>query len=120
MFIGAFIGWWYGEGYLLALKGVIRKIRGVSRAFSVNTLLRTLFAPWRRIIVRPGASMSEHFTAWRDNFIGRFVGFFVRITVLIAAGTVTIITASLGLAGLIIWPVLPLLSVALLVWGVIS
>lgn len=120
MFIGAFLSWWYGAGWQKAGAGLVRKLRGVSRAFSVGTLLRTLFAPWRRIIVRPGASINEHLAAWRDNFIGRFVGFFVRITVLLTAGVVTIVTASLGAVVLVLWPVLPPLTAALLVWGVIS
>ncbi len=120
MFIGAFLSWWYGAGWQKAAASVVRKLRGVSRAFSVGTLLRTLFAPWRRIVARPGASINEHFAAWRDNFIGRFVGFFVRITVLLTAGIVTIITAGLGLVALVVWPVLPLLPSVLFIWGVVS
>lgn len=120
MFIVAFLSWWYGEGWQNAAVNVVKKLRGVSRAFSVGTLLRTLFAPWRRIVTPPGASMHEHFTAWRDNFVGRLVGFFVRITVLLAAGFVTILTASFGAIGVIVWPLLPVIGITLIVWGAIA
>ena len=53
--------------------------------FSVIQLTRTLFAPWRRIITYPGASIDEKFKAWGDNVFSRMIGFVVRLGVLIAA-----------------------------------
>ncbi len=120
MLMATFFRWWYGVGWQKTATSVLRKIAGVGRAFSVSRLLRTLFAPWRRVVTTPGASFNEHLNAWFDNFVGRFVGFFVRFTVLFAASVVMVLTACLGIVTVVIWPVLPPLVIALFIWGVIS
>lgn len=115
-----FFTWWYGAGWLNTVKRVQLKIRGVSQVFSVGTLLRTLFAPWRRVMSPPGASFQDHLNAFRDNLIGRFVGFTVRVTVLFAAAIVTAFVAVGGAVLCVIWPLMPLLVPASLLWGVIK
>ncbi len=115
-----FFSWWYGRG----LAGLIGRIRGQLRAFgelfSVNILLRTLFAPWRRIISYPGAGLGDHMRALLDNLISRLVGFIIRIFVLLAAAVSVIVLGVLWLAELVVWPLLPPAIVACLILGVVT
>ncbi len=87
--------------------------------FSVRILLRTLFAPWKRIVTSPGASFDAHLRAFLDNLVSRFVGFFVRFFVLFAAGISLIFLCFIGVLELVVWPLLPLLAIGLIVKGVL-
>lgn len=87
--------------------------------FSVSILLRTLFSPWRRIITFPGASLQDHLRAFGDNLISRFVGFIVRVSVLIAAGVTLALLVLLCFVEIVIWPLVPLGALALIVKGII-
>jgi hypothetical protein len=115
-----FIRWWYTRGWSGALLRLKDKLAGIEQAFSVGILLRTLFSPWRRIITYPGGSLAEYFRAFIDNLVSRFVGFFVRISVLFAAGIVTILFGIVALVAVVLWPILPPLAVGLIVWGLLA
>src|SRR5687767_11777583 len=85
MLLAAFIQWWYGPGWHDAARRLKTRIRTTYLSFSIPILLGTLFAPWKRIITPPGASLQDKMRAMADNAISRAVGFTVRIFVLIAA-----------------------------------
>lgn len=85
--------------------------------FSTRTLLRTLFAPWRRIVTYPGASLDAKMRASLDNLVSRCIGFTVRFFVLLAAGVALVALLVFALLEIIVWPLVPLLGVALIVKG---
>jgi hypothetical protein len=120
MLMLAFLKWWYGRGWAQVLERLQQKLLTTLRAFSVGLLLRTLFAPWRRIVTYPGAGLAEHLRAVVDNLVSRCVGFVVRSTVLIGAGCTTIIFGGGALVLCIVWPLLPLLAVTAIVWGLLA
>lgn len=120
MLFTAFFSWWYGAGWKLLAKNVQRRLDRTLASFSVPTLARTLFAPWKRIVTAPGAGIAEHLRAMGDNLISRLVGFTVRLTVLLAASVSLGIMAVVGLIQIIIWPLVPLLVVFCLVRGVLA
>lgn len=109
--------WWYSAGWQQLLRAISRQLTGLAEAFSVGTLLRTLFAPWRRIISYAGAGLDAKFRAMLDNLISRAVGFVVRLLVLMTVAVLLILTVALGLAALVIWPLVPLLAVLALIKG---
>ena len=115
-----FFRWWYGQGWRLQVRNMERRLTRTSHLFSVPSLLRTLFAPWRRIITYPGAGLEAHVQAATDNLVSRMVGFVVRLLVLFSAGVILTIVLIVGVAELIIWPLLPLAVPATLVKGVIG
>jgi len=78
-----------------------------------------MFAPWRRIVSYPGASMSDHFHAWLDNLVSRIIGFLVRFFVLITAGLTLIIIFLFSIAELVIWPCVPVVAVAAIVKAIL-
>jgi hypothetical protein len=93
-------------------------LTSTSHAFSTPTLLRTLFAPWRRIVTYPGSSLDTKIRAFGDNIVSRAVGFAVRLIVLITAFVMIAIVLVVGAAGVILWPLIPLGVIALLVLGI--
>ena len=116
----AFVSWWYGQGWRLQVQNLERRLVRTSHMFSVPSLMRTLFSPWRRIVTMPGAGLEAHMQAAADNMVSRLVGFMVRLMVLIAAGVMLFFLLVAGILELIIWPFVPLLVPALLVKGIIG
>jgi hypothetical protein len=111
--------WWYGQGWALLMKNVQRRLVLTMHIFSVPILLRTMFAPWRRIMTYPGASLGDHFRASLDNLISRMVGFVVRILALIAAMIVVVFVGIIGVLEIIAWPLLPMAIVGALIEAVV-
>lgn len=102
--------WWYGSGWIHAFKRIRTRTVNVAHAFSAGTLLKTLFAPWKRIQYT-GKSFDAKMQAMVDNLVSRTVGFTVRLLVLIAA--VFMISGSLvvGTVIAIAWPFVPILII---------
>jgi hypothetical protein len=112
--------WWYGPGWAGALQSTRRMLTGISHEFSVAILIRTLFAPWRRIVTYPGAGLDAKLRAMGDNIVSRAAGFFVRTLVLLTAFLISIGAIVLGIAAIIVWPLVPPAVVALFVKGLIG
>jgi hypothetical protein len=120
MLVLSFFSWWYGRGWKHVASQLPHRLQTVATNFSFVQLLQTLFAPWRRIITYPGASLDEKLKAWGDNLFSRVIGFVVRIGVLLAGLLVLIITAVLWAGEIILWPLLPLLLPVCVVLGIAS
>lgn len=120
MIVLEILTWWYVQGWMQVAKNAELRLVKVSHMFSVPILIRTLFAPWRRIITYPGASIDARFRAMGDNLVSRLVGFSVRAMVLLTAGVMLILTAALAVAQLLIWPLIPPAIIATFVMGLIG
>lgn len=116
----AFFSWWYGQGWRQVASNFGPRIGRTADSFSVNQLLRTLFAPWRRIISDPGRALDDKIRAWADNLFSRIIGFIVRLGVLVAAALVVTFVALLTIVEIIAWPLIPLLVPVLIILGVIA
>jgi hypothetical protein len=117
MLMVAMLKWWYTAGWGLMFARSSQRLNALGASFSVGTLLRTLFAPWKRIISFPGAGLDAHLRAMLDNLVSRAVGFVVRIFVLLAVGVLAILELLLGLVGIVLWPLLPVFVVVSLLKG---
>jgi hypothetical protein len=113
-----FVRWWYGNGYKALLRGIGAQIRRLVATFSLPLLIRTLGAPWRRIISYGGGSLGDRMRALLDNVISRCVGLVVRCIVILSAGIAIAGVALGGFALLILWPFLPFIGVALIIRGI--
>jgi len=112
--------WWYGTGWQKIIHGIVRAPAAVEENFSVGILLGTLFAPWKRMVSAQGRSLDQKVQAMLDNLISRFVGFFVRFFVLIAAA-VGILVAFIGSAMLtVVWPLVPPFIVYCIARGIVG
>lgn len=118
MLIKSFFIWWYGTGWLAVADSLAKRTHHLNDAFSVTTLLRTLFQPWRRIITYPGAGLDAKFHAAMDNLFSRVVGFFVRLFVLLAALLMLVIVSLATLIETLVWPLLPLALIVFIILAI--
>jgi hypothetical protein len=119
MLVVAFLHWWYGPGWRDAANRLTRRMRETYLNFSIPSLLRTLFAPWRRISSPPGSSLEQRMRALVDNLVSRTVGFTVRLlTIFVACVMLTFFVIAGGIF-LALWPTLPILGPALIVGGLL-
>lgn len=119
MLFVAFVGWWYGEGWVNTVRRSRYYLLSLSQNFSVLILLKTLFAPWKQLdaFSQPNMSLNDKFRQSVDRFVSRFVGFMVRsLTLLSAAVTLTLLLIA-RVVWIILWPCLPLLIPAALLYG---
>lgn len=110
--------WWYGQGWIHLAKNARKRIIGTSNMFSVPILIRTLFAPWKRIITYPGASIDAKIRAFGDNMVSRAVGFTVRLLVLFTAAIMLIFVSIAAVAEISTWPLVPIAALIMLVKGI--
>lgn len=73
--------------YLSFFEGYFNIFLFLPYFFSVSTLLKTLFEPWKNLISKktvPGFSFNEWFGRFSFNFISRMIGFFMRFFMVLA------------------------------------
>ena len=104
----ALFSWWYGTGWKQVIQSFNHRIYSVAEAFSISQLLRTMFAPWKRITTDPGRSLEARFRAAADNAFSRMIGFVVRIIVIFAALFIIILVAVGTIIEIVVWPLLPI------------
>ena len=119
MLAAQFFVWWYGEGWRQQARLGMKRVEMTSRAFSAPLLLSTLFAPWRRIVTYPSASLQAKMAAVGDNLVSRAVGFTVRVFVLITAGVMIFAMGFYAIFMMIAWPLIPVAVVAGIVKGLL-
>lgn len=102
-----FVAWWYGRGWLDAVRTARGWVARVQAEFSAGLLLKTLFSPWKQIVSLPGRSLGEKFNAMIDNLISRVVGFGVRLFALLAAAALMVLAVMAGIIFIIFWPLMP-------------
>ena len=114
MVVIRFLSWWFTSGW----KVFVRKFRGIflnlADFFSISSLLRTLFQPYRQISAgepSSGSSMSLRFQAFIDRSISRLVGFVSRFILILVGFILMVISAVSGAALIVIWPLVPFIPV---------
>ncbi len=118
MFIVGLFSWWYGAGWLRCVAAVQGGLANIYDYFSLDLLLRTLFAPFRQISAGSvRGPIGAQVRALFDNLISRVIGGFMR-TVMIVIGTVALVISSvLGLVRIVLWPLIPVLPVVFVLFA---
>lgn len=115
--------WWYISGWNVFIKKVRNWFSSVADFFSMDSLIRTLFKPYRQISAETtsdSGSLDLKLHMFLDRLISRIVGFFSRLILLI---TGTILISIIGIASLVLivlWPILPLLPVVGIILTIIG
>ncbi len=112
--------WWYVTGWVQAARRIGSWTSSVEHMFSLSLLLRTLFAPWRRIVSYAGKGLDARIHASLDNLVSRAVGFVIRIFVILAAGVAMLGALILSVLMVVIWPLLPLSFVFFVIRGIVG
>lgn len=90
--------------------------------FSVSTLLKTFFSPWRKYQYSYGRGfdIKRYFEALTFNLISRFFGAVFRTFFIILGTILEVFIFSIGLVIFLGWLLLPLILIIGLWWGVRS
>ena len=125
MVIFELFSWWFTTGWATFAHKISDNFANIADFFSISSLLRTLFQPYRQIsagATNRDASLELKFHAFTDRLVSRCVGFFSRLF-LIVIGLVLIVTSTaLGVVLILIWPLIPcapIISITLAIMGVV-
>lgn len=122
MIFAEVFSWWYAQGWKVFIEKVRNSLSSVTDFFSMNSLIRTLFKPFRQISAgsaNADASLDLKFQMFIDRLISRIVGFSARLVLLIIGSVVIIVGGILSLLLIISWPLIPLLPIVGIILGVI-
>lgn len=109
-----YVTWHYTRGLRDCSVLTIGFLRGIAHFFSLITLLKTLFVPWRKLTetYRGGFDPESFFSSLVVNTLMRLVGFFVR-SIVIVIGVIALIAAFfVGVALILLWLALPFIVLA--------
>ena len=114
------IFWWYTKGWGAVIRSLGARMRDTVDFFSMGSLIRTLFAPFRQISAGGTASeaLGERVRAAFDKLFSRIIGAFARIFILIAGVIVLLVELIFSIISIVCWPVLPILPVACIMLAV--
>ena len=115
--------WWYLAGWNTFLHKIRASLVSVIDFFSMSSLIRTLFKPYRQISAdpaHPDSGLSLRFNMFIDRLISRLVGFCSRLILLLIGALIIILGGISSLLLLILWPFLPLLPLAGLILSLIG
>jgi len=106
-----FLAWHYTEGVDYYISRWVSLVRWVIHYFSLSLLLKTLFAPWKRLVDEdksPGFNISRYFETLTFNLISRGIGAVVRLALFFVGLIILFFIFFGGALGLLIWFAIPL------------
>lgn len=109
MLILSFFQWWYGPGWIAQIRAIVKRAHSIADMFSIDILVRTLFAPWKQIVASSHADQAAgiRFRAGVDNLISRFVGTSIRSLFLVMALLFIAVSTVASVLVALLWPLLP-------------
>lgn len=116
------ISWWYGQGWLGQWRRMGGRFMSTIEFFSVGSLARTLFAPFRQISATSvsGNGFGDAVRGFIDRLISRLIGSIVRFTTIIFGVIAIIFQAIYTVAVMVAWwlvPVMPIVGAILFATG---
>ena len=116
MFIVGLLSWWYGAGWKQCVVSVGDKLLNIYDYFSIDLLIKTLFSPFRQISAGSvNGPLGVQFRAMLDKLISRVIGAIMRSAVIVIGSVALLLSVLLGLARIILWPLVPLMPVVAVV-----
>ena len=94
----------------------------VSDFFSMDSLIRTLFQPYRQISAETtsSGSLDLKFHAFIDRLVSRMIGFCSRLILLLVGVIIMVLAGLFDLIFIVLWPVIPLLPIAGIVMSIVG
>jgi len=114
--------WWYTAGLHQRLQKISLRLDGTIDYFSMDLLIKTLFAPFRQISVGSvDGPLEVKLRALVDKLFSRLIGAFIRLLLLVVGCVTITLQVVLALVMLLLWllvPFLPIVGIVLAVMGV--
>lgn len=107
--------WWYASGWRSFIQKNLKAVSSITDFFSMGSLIRTLFKPYRQIsaeTANANSSLDLKFHMFLDRLVSRFVGFCSRLMLLLAGSIVIIVGGIFCIVLVILWPFIPLMPIA--------
>jgi hypothetical protein len=121
LLVMSLLRWWYTDGWRQRMRLVANRLDGTIDYFSIDLLLKTLFAPFRQISAgKVDGPLGVQMRALLDKLFSRVIGAFVRLIILVIGGVVIGVQTVLGVVILLGWmlvPLLPLVGIILMIIG---
>ena len=114
MLMVSLLNWWYTRGWKDFLQRTGQRLANLVDFFSIDLLIKTLFAPFRQISAGSSktAPLDVKLRMFFDRLVSRIIGAAVR-TVILIAGIICIgFAVVMSLVVIILWPLMPVLPVA--------
>lgn len=113
MAIAEMLIWWYSQGWRVFIVGLKNWFSSVFDFFSMDSLVHTLFKPYRQISAgsTSSGSLDIRFRMFIDRLISRLIGFVSRLVLLFTGCLIMLIGSLLSLILLVLWPFIPLLPI---------
>jgi ATP-dependent Clp protease ATP-binding subunit ClpC len=109
-----FLTWHYSKGLEFYINWWLSYFNWINNYFSLALLIKTLFAPWKRLIevdTSPGFNIKREFETLMFNIISRVMGAIVRF-ILFWVGIVLIFMTFLGgIFGMFFWVAFPFFGI---------
>jgi len=120
LFFPSYFVWHYGRAFADLLALYTTALRFTLRLFSLGTLLRTLFSPWRRMgeEYKKGFDPEAFFSSLIVNILMRLVGAFIRIIVIIFGLVTLAFVVMFGVIAFALWALAPFLVVVGILRGI--
>jgi len=120
MFILGIVSWWYGAGWRQRITFLRARLAGVMDFFSIDLLLRTLFAPFRQISAgNVQGPIAVQLRAFFDQLLSRVIGAIIRSFMIVMGLATILLTVVFGGLLVIAWAFVPLLPViGIVLWCV--
>ncbi|MBR2767013.1 hypothetical protein IKF20_03040 [Candidatus Saccharibacteria bacterium] len=102
--------WWYAHGWSVFIKKLRGHLTNIIDFFSMSSLVRTLFQPFRQISAETASadsSLELKFHMFVDRLVSRIVGFFSRLILLITGTIIIVLGGIISLILIILWPIIP-------------
>ena len=115
--------WWYSRGWQVFISKARTSLTSITDFFSMSSLVRTLFKPYRQISAETAsssASLDLKFHMFLDRLVSRTVGFISRLILLIAGTVIIIIGGIFSLVLIVLWPFIPLLPIVGIILTIIG
>ncbi|MEK7478056.1 MAG: hypothetical protein AAB645_01655 [Patescibacteria group bacterium] len=122
-YITLFLSYWWWH-YTLALFDLVRNyfnfVGWLKNFFSLGLLVRTIFAPWRRMGEKYGSifDAEQFFGALIVNTLMRLVGSVIKSAIIVFGLLVIFLSVFIFLATLILWLAAPIIIIFLFIFGI--
>jgi len=105
----SFLIWHYTEGLGFFFNRWLFVLAWVNHYFSTSLLAKSLFAPWKRLVIEESESpgLKGFFDRVTFNLISRTIGAIVRFTVILSALLILFLAVIAGVVLFLLWLVFP-------------